>query len=232
MVCWALIGAQGRYRLATTVASACTLLITLPIGIYLTLELRYNLKGLTFAVVVGNSVTAMCLTYVLLMSNWENLSLKAQRKSKVNGVSHSDSMSTEDSSESENEDTSPEISSGGIYTKALPMTSQQRELLVAKEESVVSDIEVTAGDFSKVLREADEHRRGPVSSPRWGAVLGRNVFSLKSKMSTARNSISKSVRWAMQKSAVGRMAEGRDVLAFVSVVPTDISSNARDRSLC
>ena len=112
------------------------------------------------------------------------------------------------------------------------MTSQQHELLVAKEESAVSDIEVTAGDFSKVLREADEHRRGPVSSPRWGAVPSRNVFSLKSKMSTARNSISKSVRWAMQKSAVSRMAEGRDVLAFVSVVPMDISSNARDGSLC
>jgi len=185
MVCWALIGAQGRYRLATMVASACTLLITLPIGIYLTLELRYNLKGLTFAVVVGNSVTAMCLTYVLLMSNWENLSLKAQRKSKVNGVSHSDSMSTEDSSESENED-------GGIYIKALPLACQKHELLVAEEESFVSDIEVTAGDFSKVLREADEHLRttenggmagrlprGLMSIPRWGAVPGSSVFSLK-----------------------------------------------------
>lgn len=106
MVCWALIGGQGRYRLATIISSACSLLITLPIGLFLTLAMRFNLKGLTFAVVVGYSATAMCLTYVLLMSNWEKLSLKIQRKSKVKGVEHSDSMLTEGSSESENEVTS------------------------------------------------------------------------------------------------------------------------------
>ena len=103
MVCWALIGGQGRYRLATMIFSACTLLITLPIAFCLTLAMRYNLKGLTFAVVVGYSTTAMCLTYVLLMSNWEKISLKVQSKSKVDDDEYSDSMSTEGSSESEDE---------------------------------------------------------------------------------------------------------------------------------
>merc|ERR1719217_1101096 len=65
--------------------------------------MRYNLKGLTFAVVVGYSTTAMCLTYVLLMSNWEKISLKVQSKSKVDDDEYSDSMSTEGSSESEDE---------------------------------------------------------------------------------------------------------------------------------
>ena len=105
MVCWALIGGQGRYRLATMIFSACTLLITLPIAFCLTLAMRYNLKGLTFAVVVGYSTTAMCLTYVLLMSNWEKISLKVQSKSKVDDVEYSDSSSTEGSSESESEST-------------------------------------------------------------------------------------------------------------------------------
>ena len=65
--------------------------------------MRYNLKGLTFAVVVGYSMTAMSLTYVLLMSNWEKISLKVQSKSKVDDDEYSDSMSTEESSESEDE---------------------------------------------------------------------------------------------------------------------------------
>ena len=126
MVCWALVGGQGRYRLATMIASACSLLIMLPIGIYLTLEMRFNLKGLTFAVVVGNSATAMCLTYVLLMSNWEKLSFKVQHKSKVDGVNHSDSISTEESeSESENEDTSPKISS--VYELSLTRASESSD---------------------------------------------------------------------------------------------------------
>jgi len=49
MVCWALIGAQGRYRLATSIATACSLLITLPIGAVTTVSMRINLQGLTFA---------------------------------------------------------------------------------------------------------------------------------------------------------------------------------------
>ena len=132
MVCWALIGGQGRYRLATMIFSACTLLITLPIALYLTLAMRYNLKGLTFAVVVGYSTTAMCLTYVLLMSNWEKIALKVQSKSKVDDDEYSDSMSTEGSSESESESTSRETYTA--YEMSLTQTNESSRFAADDDE--------------------------------------------------------------------------------------------------
>lgn len=53
MVAWALVGAQGRYRLATSIATACSLIITVPLGAIVTIHMRIDLQGLTFAVVVG-----------------------------------------------------------------------------------------------------------------------------------------------------------------------------------
>lgn len=74
MVCWALIGSQGRYRLATSVAFACSGLITIPIAAIVTIWLRIDLQGMTFAVVVGYTVTATLLSTFLLASDWERLS--------------------------------------------------------------------------------------------------------------------------------------------------------------
>ena len=76
MVCWALIGAQGRYRLATVVATACSVLIVIPLGAIFAVWLRIDLQGLTFAVVVGYTVTATLLSTILLCSDWEKLSKK------------------------------------------------------------------------------------------------------------------------------------------------------------
>lgn len=68
MCCWALIGAQGRYRLATSIAVACSILVTLPIAAVTTIGMRLDLQGLTFAVVTGYTVTAMLLSSFLLIS--------------------------------------------------------------------------------------------------------------------------------------------------------------------
>jgi len=86
IVCWALVGAQGRYRLATSVATACSLLITIPIGAICTVWLRVNLQGLTFAVVMGYSVTAALLSTVLFLSDWEGFASKIQVRNHVSNV--------------------------------------------------------------------------------------------------------------------------------------------------
>ena len=98
MVCWALIGAQARYRLATSIAMACSLLVTLPLGAMFTVWLRFDLQGLTFAVVVGYTVTAMLLSTVLLLSDWETLSRNIQEE---HGDASSSSSSSSSSSDSE-----------------------------------------------------------------------------------------------------------------------------------
>jgi len=74
MVCWAIVGAQGRYRLSTTIATACAFCITIPVGAILTIWMRIDLQGLTFAMVVGYTITAMILSLVVLTSDWQTLS--------------------------------------------------------------------------------------------------------------------------------------------------------------
>ncbi|KAL7537055.1 hypothetical protein ACHAXR_010152 [Thalassiosira sp. AJA248-18] len=95
MTCWALLGAQGRYRLATSIAIACSLLITVPIAAVLTIAFRFNLQGLTFAVVIGYTVTAMLLTVFLLRSDWDKLSNKIQAKMKAEEESESEESDIE-----------------------------------------------------------------------------------------------------------------------------------------
>ena len=80
MCCWALVGAQGRYKLATTIATMSSLLITIPIGVIVSVWLRIDLQGLAFAVVTGDTVTATVLSTFLLMSNWEKISRKVQER--------------------------------------------------------------------------------------------------------------------------------------------------------
>lgn len=99
MVCWALIGAQGRYRLATSIATACSLLITLPIGAISTIRFNIDLQGLTFAVVTGYVITAMLLFMVLLMSDWGRLSRKIQDKMAAEEVSDDETEQDEDEDE-------------------------------------------------------------------------------------------------------------------------------------
>jgi len=77
MVCWAIVGAQGRYRLSTTIATSCAFFITIPVGTALTIR-KVNLQGLTFAVVVGYTITAMILSLVVLTSDWKTLSDEIQ----------------------------------------------------------------------------------------------------------------------------------------------------------
>ena len=72
MVCWAIVGAQGRYRLSTTIATSCAFFITIPIAAVSTV-MRVDLRGMTFAVVVGYTVTAMLLSLCVVMSDWKAL---------------------------------------------------------------------------------------------------------------------------------------------------------------
>ena len=94
MVGWAVVGAQGRYHLATTIATMCSLLITLPLSAILTIRMRIDLQGLTFAVVVGYTITAMTLITCILISDWEMLSTKVKDQMAVDSVDSDDDDST------------------------------------------------------------------------------------------------------------------------------------------
>jgi Na+-driven multidrug efflux pump len=104
-VSWALVGAQGRYRLATCVAFVSSWCITLPLAAIFTFGLNVNLEGVTASVVIGYSVTGTCLMYILIRSDWERLSrIVVELNADLDSSSSSSvPMSDEESIENDNE---------------------------------------------------------------------------------------------------------------------------------
>ena len=111
MSCWALVGAQGRYNLATTIATISSLLITIPLGVIFSVWLRIDLQGLAFAVVTGDTVTATALLTFLLISNWEKIARKVQDRVVV--VAEEDDSDSDSSSSSASSSSSDSVSSCG-----------------------------------------------------------------------------------------------------------------------
>ena len=112
MVAWALIGSQGRYRLATSIALACSWLITIPLAAVVTYGLNIDLRGLTFSIIVGYAVTASLLSVVLIFSDWETIAQKLFDLHAITGeVDSSDSDSDDDDSVSPMSSSSPPSSS-------------------------------------------------------------------------------------------------------------------------
>lgn len=105
-VAWAIIGAQGQYRPATFLACVCSVFITIPIAAITTMSFRIDLQGLTFAIVVGYTITVTLLYTAVLLSDWERLSNNIQDKM-------ASKVETDEDTESENSsyDVGREISS-------------------------------------------------------------------------------------------------------------------------
>lgn len=83
MMCWSLVGAQGRYKLGTILYFITSWGFTMPVGALFTYVYNYDLQGLVAAVVVGYVFEGAVLSYVLLCSNWIKIAAKIQRKNAV-----------------------------------------------------------------------------------------------------------------------------------------------------
>ena len=95
-VCWAIIGAQARYELATKINLATSMLISIPLGAIMTVWLHIDLQGLTFSIVMGYVMCAWIMVIVILVSDWEALSHEI-RERVANGDLDLESCSTEGS---------------------------------------------------------------------------------------------------------------------------------------
>lgn len=94
-VSWSLVGAQGRYRLATFIAFMTTWGITVPLSALFTYGLNFDLQGIAASVVIGYSVTCSALLYILLRSDWERLSKALVEQNGLESESDSDSSDEE-----------------------------------------------------------------------------------------------------------------------------------------
>lgn len=90
IVSWSLLGAQGRYRLATFVNLLSRWCITIPIAAVFVYELMLDLNGTLASIVVGSATTCMALAYVLLRTDWQRLCYQMQDLSSIVDVDSDD----------------------------------------------------------------------------------------------------------------------------------------------
>lgn len=83
MTAWSLIGAQGRYDLATRVSFVSSWGVCMPLAAIFVFYFRVNLQGLTAAVVVGYVTTGASLSYVLLSTNWKQMAQHIQQENVI-----------------------------------------------------------------------------------------------------------------------------------------------------
>lgn len=103
LICWNLIGAQGRYRLATSAILLSRWLVTVPIAAVFSYALTLDLSGMMAAVIVGYDSACMALAYVLLRSDWVRLSRTMQDISAILGDVYSDGGSDEENGDGDGE---------------------------------------------------------------------------------------------------------------------------------
>ena len=105
MVSWSLLGAQGRYNLATWVAAIMSFCVTIPLSAYFCMYLKYTPDALVGAVIIGYSTTGTVLGYLLLRSDWEHISMTIRGHNEAgiiddDGDPHEDDLSVSSSSSS------------------------------------------------------------------------------------------------------------------------------------
>jgi|AntRauTorckE5430_2_1112549.scaffolds.fasta_scaffold09505_4 Na+-driven multidrug efflux pump len=98
MVSWSLVGAQGRFKLATSVSAIMTLCITLPLSAGFCLGFRFSLEALVGAIVIGYSTTGLVMGFILQMSDWEGISKSVQAQHEEDEEDSDDSISGSSSS--------------------------------------------------------------------------------------------------------------------------------------
>ena len=101
MVSWSLVGAQGRYKLATCVSAVMSFCVTLPLGALFCVHFKFELDALVAAVVIGYSTTGLVLAYILLMSDWELISKTLREENEESDDDEEESSSDSDSDVSE-----------------------------------------------------------------------------------------------------------------------------------
>ena len=108
---WTLLGAQGRYQLATTVAFGGSWLLTIPLAAIASVLLNLNLQGQTAAVVLGYGGSGLVNSYFLFRSDWKKLSQTVMASHDVSKNDPTDNAAEDLSSSSSDSDSDSSSSS-------------------------------------------------------------------------------------------------------------------------
>jgi Na+-driven multidrug efflux pump len=86
MEAWAVIGAQGRVRLATGIEFVVSWFIAVPLAAIFVFGLNLNLESMVAALTIAYTVGANVYLYVLLRSDWQGLSAIVVARNAAEGV--------------------------------------------------------------------------------------------------------------------------------------------------
>eukprot|EP00526_Cylindrotheca_closterium_P004694 CAMPEP_0113619750 /NCGR_PEP_ID=MMETSP0017_2-20120614/10041_1 /TAXON_ID=2856 /ORGANISM="Cylindrotheca closterium" /LENGTH=777 /DNA_ID=CAMNT_0000529355 /DNA_START=205 /DNA_END=2538 /DNA_ORIENTATION=- /assembly_acc=CAM_ASM_000147 len=70
---WSLIGAQGRFRLATSVMFFSRWLVTIPVALVTIFVFFLDLSAISGCLIVGYSTASCVLTFIVIRSDWDRL---------------------------------------------------------------------------------------------------------------------------------------------------------------
>ncbi len=93
------VGGQGRYHHATIVSSTITMTVSIPLAAFFSLAMDFPLESLVAALVIGYSTVSMCLSYLLITSDWKFISDKIIEE--MDDSSSSSSSSSDDDTRDE-----------------------------------------------------------------------------------------------------------------------------------
>lgn len=72
-VCWSILSAQGRYRLATRVGYSGSWLVTVPLAALFSVLFTLSLDAQTGAVVIGYMMSGSLMAYFVFTSDWQQI---------------------------------------------------------------------------------------------------------------------------------------------------------------
>lgn len=102
---WSLLGAQGRYRLATVVILLTRWFVTMPVALMCIYGFNLDLNSIMGAVTTGFATSVWALSYIFFRSDWERLSRVMRELNAMLEVdSDSDDDSDDDEDDSDSED--------------------------------------------------------------------------------------------------------------------------------
>lgn len=81
MQCWSLVGAQGKYKMATWINFISSWGVVMPMAAIFVFVVGFDLQGLTAAACVGYLSTGSALSYVLLSTDWNKVAKKIHYQS-------------------------------------------------------------------------------------------------------------------------------------------------------
>mmetsp|Transcript_24231 Transcript_24231/g.50641 ORF Transcript_24231/g.50641 Transcript_24231/m.50641 type:complete len:952 (+) Transcript_24231:90-2945(+) len=144
---WCLVGSQGRYHHATLISTTVTITVSIPLAAFFSLGMHFSLESLIAALVIGYSTISMCLSYLLVTSDWAYISKKVIEENEDNDSSDGSSSSSNASSASDDE---PCDNAVGDFPE-LVLESD----ILASSSIALSASNVDRGDFS-VSRDSEQ----------------------------------------------------------------------------